>query len=106
MDSITMKEGENIQSFLCYNKSDSLSVYVLFPGQKLYVSIYHPLEALEPKQVTGNLFNKITAVAHVVQKIPNENCLNVDSNLSEVISAHKEHELWYEVKLKNIVTFF
>ena len=90
-----MKTGENIEPLLCYDNAKSLSIFALFPGQKLYVSDYHPLKAMESKQVSRNLFYYINAAAHVVNKIPSDNCLSVDSNLSEVISAYKQHELWY-----------
>ena len=95
LETTTLEGGkEDIQPFLCFDSSKKLFLNVLFPGQKLFVADYHPLKALEPKRVSGQAFFKVNIIAKVEEKIPNGNCIAVESKLSSVLKAHKKYEFW------------
>ena len=92
----TVLEGgkEDIQPFLCFDSSKKLFLNVLFPGQKLFVADFHPLKAIEPKQISGQAFFKVNVIAKVEDRIPDANCITVESELSSVLKAHKDYEFW------------
>ena len=94
--STIVKDGIDLGTIeFCYNSSKSLDNYVLFPGHSLFVSAYHPLKAIESKQVTGKAVFKLNAIGKVVEKIPSEYCREVDTNLYSAKTAHEDYELWY-----------
>ena len=49
IDSVTMNETEDEPGFtpaLCFPSESKFFLFVLFPGQKVFISIYHPKKAL------------------------------------------------------------
>ena len=95
LESAILEGGkEDIQPILCFNSSKKLFLNVLFPGQKLFVADFHPLKAIEPKQISGQAYFKVNAIAKVEERIPNGNCITVESKLSAVLKAHQDYEFW------------
>ena len=55
IDSVTMDEAEDEPGFmpgLCFPSDSRFFLYVLFPGQKVFISIYHPKKALSSVELT------------------------------------------------------
>ena len=70
-------------------------MYVLFPGQKLFVADYHPLKALEPRKISGEAFLNLNILATVLSRIPEKsNCLKISSTLDAVVAAQQKYESW------------
>ena len=91
-----MNEGEDFRPIFCFDQSDTLDMYALFPGKMIYVALYHPLKALEPKKIAGRAFYKINFKAKVSQKLSSTTCQNVEVNdINAVIKAHKDQEQWF-----------
>ena len=54
VDSVTMNASLNVQHFfpsICFPSDSKLIIFVLFPGQKVFVSIFHPTKALPSVQL-------------------------------------------------------
>ena len=81
------------QADFCYNASKQLDFYTLFPGHSLFVSVYHPLMAIEPKHVTGSVAFRLNAIAKIEEKIP-RNCKKVEMDFSLLKKAHEDYENW------------
>ena len=92
---------------LYFNSSLKLMIYSLFPGQKMFVSIYHPTESIEPKIVTGAAFFKFNVNTKVTSLLPDHHeCLTVGTNFVSVSSGHREYEMWYaRIKCTNLRLF-
>ena len=90
-----MNEGEDFRPIFCFDQSDTLDMYALFPGKMIYVALYHPLKALEPKKIAGRAFYKINFKAKVSQKLSSTTCQNIGLDINEVIEAHKDQEQWF-----------
>ena len=91
--STTIEAGYQADVTFCYNSSNKLDIYTLFPGHSLFVSVYHPLKAIEPKQVTGQAAFKINSIAKVVERIP-RSCKKVAPDFNSIKKAHENYELW------------
>ena len=64
IDSVTMNETEDEQAFmpgLCFPSESRFFLFVLFPGQKVFISIYHPKKALSSVELRSdfNIFKKV-----------------------------------------------
>ena len=49
LDSVSMNETrleERFSPSLCFPSDSKYFLFVLFPGQKVFISIYHPVQAL------------------------------------------------------------
>ena len=71
-----LKEHLEGDIHFCYNASKKKDVYTLFPGHSLFVSVYHPLKAIEPKHVTGPVAFRMNAIAKFKERIQ-RNCKKV-----------------------------
>ena len=91
-----MKKGEDFIPILCFNSSRILSFYAVFPGQKIFVSLFHPIQALKPAILRGRRMSIFSTIyrAKTIENINSEKCLHTEENLGSVISAHKSYELW------------
>ena len=50
IDSVTMDESPEQQRFspsICFSSSTKILLYLLFPGQKVFISVFHPFQILE-----------------------------------------------------------
>ena len=70
-------------------------MYALFPGQMIYVVLYHPTKSLEPKKFTGRATFKMNFQLKVSETLSSSKCQKIDVyDISKVIEAHKNHEQW------------
>ena len=86
---------------LSYNatKYPELKLYVVFPGKKLFVSIYHPFRTFATNIFNEPVFYKITVKATLISVLPgikDKNCIQVDENFSSISKAHEDYEHWYK----------
>ena len=90
-----MESGTNHDREFQFNSSRELNMYVLFPGQKLFVADYHPMKALEPRKISGEKYLDIHIKATVLSRIPEKsNCLKISSTLDAVVAAQQKYESW------------
>ena len=54
-----MKPGEKFDQQLCFNASENINIYALFPGQKIFVSVFHPMSISPHVELTGRIENGI-----------------------------------------------
>ena len=87
------KEHLEEQADFCYNASKQLDFYTLFPGHSLFVSVYHPLKAIEPKCVTGSVAFRMNAIAKIEERIQ-RNCKKVEMEFFSLKKAHEDYEFW------------
>ena len=88
----TMVDGSLIVKF---NSSKPLLFYSLFPGQKTFLSVYHPNVSLEGKRVEGSAYFKLSVIPKVTSLLPDHgNCLAVENNFIAFSKAHKEYDYW------------
>ena len=66
----------------------------MFPGDSIFVSVYHPFKSIEQKQITGEAFFKLNAIGKVVERIPSEDCKAVKQDFYSIKAAHERYELW------------
>ena len=93
MDSFTLTDAT--LPHLCFSSNATLLFYVLFPGQKLFLSIYHPAEAVEPRKITGAAFFKANIMTKVTENLAElHHCENVERDIFSIRSAHQKYELW------------
>ena len=79
---------------LCFNHTKKLLVYTLFPGQKIFVSMFHPHKAIKPTIITGRSLFKSIAAGRTVQRIASDQCLSSGTDLFSVIDIQKSYEIW------------
>ena len=85
---------EEFAPSLCFNSSRKLLVYTLFPGQKIFVSLFHPHKAIKPTIITGHSLFKAIANGRIVQKIANDQCISSGTELFSSIELQQSYELW------------
>ena len=85
----------NLAPSLCFNSSKKLLVYTLFPGQKIFVSLFHPHKALKPTLITGHSMFKSTANGRTVQNVASTKCISSGTDLFSIIETQKSYEIWY-----------
>ena len=89
----TMVEGT--LSMIKFNSSKQLIFYTLFPGQKMFLSVYHPTESLEGKTVEGSTMFKLSLIPKVTSLLSDHGyCKAVENNFIAVAEAHKEYDHW------------
>ena len=56
-----MNPGEKFDQQLCFNASENknIIIYALFPGQKIFVSVFHPMSISPHLELTGRIENDI-----------------------------------------------
>ena len=56
-----MNPGEKFDQQLCFNASENknIIIYALFPGQKIFVSVFHPMSISPHLELTGRIENGI-----------------------------------------------
>ena len=91
-----MKSGEDIIPTFCFNSSKKLIIYELFPGQKIFVSLFHPIKAIQPTIIEGNrkFIFKASSKAKITEHIENNDCLGSEKDLASVMSVHTSYEIW------------
>ena len=96
LDSFTMPENMVEASLhIKFNASRPLIFYSLFPGKKMFFSVFHPTESLEGKRVEGAAMFKLNIIPKVTSLIPNPSyCKAVDNNIVSVAKAQKEYDIW------------
>ena len=82
--------------FIKFNSSRSLLLYSLFPGQKAFLSVYHPTGSLEGKLLEGASMFKMSLSPKVISLLSDtRNCTPVDVNdLLSVAKAQKQYDQW------------
>ena len=94
LESFTLTNN-SIQPQLCFNSSATILLYVLFPGQKIFLSTYHPTESVEPRRVTGAAVFKANIMAKVKENLAElHHCASVERNIFTIRAAHKKYEHW------------
>ena len=94
LDSFTLT-NDSIQPQLCFDSSATILLYVLFPGQKIFLSVYHPTESVEPRRVTGAAVFKANIMATVKESLAElHHCASVERNIFSIRAAHKKYEHW------------
>ena len=98
VDSTTWVSGTNLSPHFCIDSSKTINIYTLFPGQKVFISVYHPVKTLEPKTInTGSIekFYKVDILTTVDEKLPEKaNCKELDDELLTIVKAHEDYENW------------
>ena len=96
VDSTTIND-EDYDGFNLWFKSDKLLyAYVLFPGQKIFMSGLNLWKTLKPITFSGLKVFQLDVKTEVSENIPNGECRYVDGNLFSVLAAHKSYEIWLE----------
>ena len=67
IESVTMNESEEEPGFmpgLCFPSESKFFLFVLFPGQKVFISVYHPKKALTSVELRldSNIFKKSSSL--------------------------------------------
>ena len=80
---------------LKFNSSKSLIFYSLFPGQKMFMSVYHPTESLEGKRVEGSTMFKLSLIPKVTSLLSDHGyCKAVENNFIAFAKSQKEYDRW------------
>ena len=81
---------------LCFKRSTTILIYVLFPGQKIFLSLYHPTESIEPRKISGDAGTfKANIAAKVTENLPElHHCKTVERKLFTIRDASKNYEIW------------
>ena len=71
-------------------------LYELFPGQKIFVSLFHPIKAIKPTIIEGNkmFIFKASSRAKITEHIENNDCLASKKDIASVMAIHRSYELW------------
>ena len=99
IDSFTIPGTVADGSFMAkFNSTKPLIFYSLFPGQKIFLSVYHPTGSLEGKRVEGSALLKISLTPKVTSLLPDHGyCQAVEDNFFAFAKAQKEYDHWYVV---------
>ena len=90
-----MKTDHDLSLRLSFNLTKKLNMFVLFPGQKLFVANYHPIKSMDLKEINGNAVFSMKILITLIGKLPEKsNCQIVRTSLPEVAQAHKNYESW------------
>lgn len=88
----SMVEGSFMFKF---NSTKPLVFYSLFPGQKMFLSVYHPTESLEGRRVEGSTMFKLSLIPKVTSLLSEHGyCKPVDNNFISFAKAQKEYDFW------------
>ena len=88
----TIDDGTLLMNF---NSTKPLIFYSLFPGQKIFLSAYHPTVSLEGKRVEGSEYFKLSLVPKVTSLLPNHRyCQAVENDFIALAEAQKEYDHW------------
>ena len=80
---------------LRFNSTKQLIFYALFPGQKMFLSVYHPTESLEGKRVKGSTMFKLSLNPKVTSLLSDHGyCKAVENNFVAFAKAQKEYDNW------------
>ena len=86
---------EDMPAMFCFNSSERLYVYNIFPSQKIFIANFHPVTATEPTPITGPSYNLVTVTTQVKELLPDSGkCKAVDSDKNSVFQAHQDYENW------------
>ena len=88
----TIVEGSVMIKF---NSTKELIFYTLFPGQKMFLSMYHPTQSLEGKRVEGSTLFKLSLIPKVTSLLSDQgHCKAVENNFDAFAKAQKEYDDW------------
>ena len=96
IDSKFTTEARN-KYVVCFNSSKSVLLYAAFPGQKVFISAYHPRGAIQPIKISGYAFHQVNVITKVVEKMQTKgsSCIQNDpNNLEDLQRVYKEYESW------------
>ena len=78
-----------------FNSTKQLIFYTLFPGQKMFLSVYHPTDSLEGKRVEGSTMFKLSLLPKVTSLLSDHGyCKAVENNFDAFEKAQKEYDYW------------
>ena len=81
--------------YIKFNSSKPLLFYSLFPGNKMFLSVYHPTESLEGKRLEGAAMFKLNLIPKVTSLLSDHGyCKAVENNFLSVAKAQKEYDQW------------
>ena len=89
----SMVEGSLMFKF---NSTKKLVFYSLFPGQKMFLSVYHPSESLEGRRVEGSTMFKLSLIPKVTSLLSEHGyCKAIDNDdFISFSKALKEYDYW------------
>ena len=80
---------------MCFNSSVTILFYALFPGQKLFLSLYNPSDSINAQKISGAAFFKTKIETKVTENLEElHKCTSVERNIFSVRSAHNKYEKW------------
>ena len=115
IDSVTMNETRVEEKFspgICFSSDQKLLLFVLFPGQKVFISIYHPFQALpsvelrkyyfwysERKKIifiySGLAFFNAVVKMRVTKRLKGaDNCTVSQNDFDSLLAVHRDFEKW------------
>ena len=81
---------------MCFNSSVTILFYALFPGQKLFLSLYNPSDSINVQKISGAAFFKTKIETKVTENLEElHKCTSVERNIFSVRSAHNKYEQWW-----------
>ena len=113
-----MNASINVKHFfpsICFPSDSKLIIFVLFPGQKVFVSIFHPTKALPSVQLrevflhntclidcltdlccsSGLAYYKMLVATKLTKRLDGtDNCVPVRDDFNAILAAHKDLEKW------------
>ena len=116
IDSVTMNETEEEPGFmpnLCFPSESKFFLFVLFPGQKVFISIYHPKKALSSVELrwdshstshniyyflcafSGLAYFSVVVITKVTKRLAGvDNCLESKDDFQSLLTVQKDFEKW------------
>ena len=81
--------------YIKFNSSRPVLFYSLFPGKKMFLSVFHPTESLEGKRLEGAAMFKLSLIPKVTSLLSDFGyCKPVDNNFISVAKAQKDYDQW------------
>ena len=103
IDSVTMNETEEEPGFmpgLCFPSESKFFLFILFPGQKVFISIYHPKKALSSVELrfdSNKHLYKVIIIPYtkVTKRMAGvDNCLESKDDFDSLLTVQKDFEKW------------
>ena len=118
IDSVTMNETEEESGFmpgLCFPSESKFFLFVLFPGQKVFISVYHPKKALSSVELrldslrshhiynflllicshSGLAYFNAVAVTKITKRLASvDSCAESGEDFPTLLAVHKDFEKW------------
>ena len=75
-----------------------VSIYALFPGQKIFVEVYHPHKSFNNVLLNGPKYNGHQTfwltVSPTVTVHMQEECVKGEDDYASIVSAYLVYEIW------------